>query len=138
MWSRSEPVVGFVAGAGFTTMLKMTVPTWANGWPACGELGMARGGLAVASMRKTSSSGRENRTALSQVRPRVSTQCEPLNLRTRPVSGPVTPFASLFGAGRPPGYVTLFTVHDPAVAPPLQTTASLTVVVWLPEWKTPA
>ena len=84
-------------------------------------------------MRKTSSSGREKETALSQLRPSVSTQCEPLNVRTRPVSGPVTPFASWFGAGRPPGYVTPFTVHGPALAPPLQTAPSLTVVVWLPE-----
>ena len=84
-------------------------------------------------MRKTSSSGREKETALSQLRPSVSTQCEPLNVRTRPVSGPVTRFASWFGAGRPPGYVTPFTVHGPALAPPLQTAPSLTVVVWLPE-----
>jgi hypothetical protein len=94
---------------------------------------MARGGFWVASMRKTSSSGKENGTALSQVRLRVSTQCVPLNLRTRPVSGPVTPFASWFGAGRPPGYATPFTVHAPALAPPLQTTPSLAAVVWLPE-----
>src|SRR5881398_1085603 len=62
-------------------------------------------------MRKTLSSGREKETALSQLRPSVSTQCEPLNVRTRPVSGPVTPFASWFGAGRPPGYVTPCTVN---------------------------
>src|SRR5262249_20151536 len=99
----------------------------------CGGLEMARGTFWVASMRKTSSSGREKFRALSQVRLRVSTQCVPLNLRTRPVSGPVTLFASTFGAGRPPGYVTPFTVHGPALEPPLQTTPSLAEVVWLPE-----
>src|SRR5262245_34002695 len=114
-------------------MLKRMVPTCAKGWPACGLLLFGTGGVTDASIWKTSSSGKEKFTALFQVRLRVSTQFVPLNLRTRPVSGPVTLFASTFGAGRPPGYVTLFTVHGPALAPPLQTTPSLAEVVWLPE-----
>src|SRR2546427_12718644 len=100
-------------------MLNRTVPTPANGWPGFTPdgLGSGAGGLAVASIRKTSSSGSEKRTALSQLRPRVSSQGlwpdAGLNFTTRPVSGPLVPPA-VSGFGRPPGYETLQTRQGPA------------------------
>src|SRR5262249_11963495 len=104
---------------GFTAMLNRTVPT-----PLKNAL--STGGLAVASMAKTSLSGRLNLTALSQMRPQVLDGQSPSCVHTRPrlepdwqarrtklvrlyltispVSGPgIGSDKSWFGYGRPPG-----------------------------------
>src|SRR5215470_1467972 len=106
-------------------MLKRVVPTPVHGVPT------TKGGeFTSALMANTSWSGRSNFTIEDQLRLSSSTHCEPLNLTMRPVSGCRAP-AQLrgLGAGRPPGAVLPLIVHGPAVEPPLQTPASLTVVV---------
>src|SRR5581483_8385062 len=111
-------------------MLKRTVPTVVKKLFCFGT-------AAFASIAKTSWSGSEKWTALSQFRPRRSSQwpLAGLNLTTSPVSGPVTFSTFAFGAGSPPGYWTPPTTHGAALAPPLQTTPSLTVAVWFPDSK---
>jgi len=98
------------------------------------------GGFALALIANTSLSGSEKWIAGSQLRARRSSQCPlaGLNLTTRPVCGPVVPSKFAFGAGRPPGYVTPFTLHGAAVDPPLQTTSAFTVAVWFPDSNTAA
>ncbi len=114
-------------------MLKSTVPTWA-------KLAVWDGVPALALMAKTSRSGREKRTALFQLRP--SSSCHwltvLLNLTIRPTSGWAVPWKLMLGAGRPPGITEPLTLQVPAAAPPLQTSPSESVVVWLPDWKTAA
>src|SRR5262245_30056530 len=112
-------------------MLNSTVPTWAK---------LALWASVLASMAKTSRSGSEKRTALFQLRP--SSSCHwltvLLNLTIRPTSGCKVPWELVLGGGRPPGYEVPPTEHAPAPAPPLHTTPSESVVVWLPDWKTAA
>src|SRR5262245_47397792 len=114
-------------------MLKRTVPT-----PT--KFAVSAGGLALALIAKTSSSGSDKRTAGFQLRPMRSSQWlfAALNLTMRPVSGPVVPWKFVFGAGSPPGIVVPPTLQVGAVAPPLHTAPSFTVVVRLPEWNTAA
>ena len=83
-------------------MLKSTVPT-------CAKAATSRGGVASASMRKTSRSGRSNRTALFQLRPSSSSQMPLLGLRRtmRLTSGAGSPSTLAVGAGRPPGTCAL-------------------------------
>src|SRR5689334_5771238 len=115
-------------------MLKRIVPTWPKNVP------VATGGLAVASIVKTSLSGSAKRTAFDQSRPIVSCHCPDgsSNLTMRPVSGCVVPWKFVFGDGSPPGIVEPPTVHGDADAPPSQTSCSLIDVVWLPEWNAAA
>ncbi len=119
--------------AGFTAMSNRIVPTWGNAaiWTGVG---------AMASMAKTSRSGRVKRTALRQSRPIGSRQAPVArsNLTTRPVSGPTRPSTFRLGAGSPPGMATPPTVQGGASVPPSHTAPSVTVVVWLPEWNTAA
>jgi len=114
-------------------MLNSTVPTPAHGVPVAA--GVARSAL----IANTSWSGSSSFTAADQLRLSSSTHCVPLNLTMSPVSGCTAP-AQLrgLGAGRPPGEVLPLTVQAGAVEPPLQTDASFTVVVRLPDWNTAA
>src|SRR5262245_11658936 len=142
---RASPFVTYTfPDIGLTAMLNRIVPTPANGCPVCGALGLAAGGFVPESIRKTSSSGSQKRTAWSQLRGGATWSSQwpltALNLTTSPVSGPVTLSALLFGAGSPPGSVAspLGGVHAAAPAPPLHTAPSETVVVRFPEWNTAA
>src|SRR5262249_24595098 len=99
-------------------MLKSTVPT-----PVTLLVPLtSAGGLALASMMKTSRSGRLNGTWAFQLRLISSTQLVPLNLTMRPVGGaPAVDPAG--GGGNPPFAVTLPSMID---------------VVRLPEWNAAA
>ncbi len=81
---------------GRTAMLKMTVPTPVTR-PVTLEVPNCE---ASASIRKTSSSGRENGTNALQSRLISSTHALPLNLTIRPVSG--APGVELGGGGGRP------------------------------------
>src|SRR5438094_4149950 len=109
----------------------MMVPTPVYGTP----VGVGRPW--EASIVKTSSSGRENRTALFQFRWSSSSQARVvgLNLTMRPTCGCGSPAQLVVGGGRPPGMGSPPTMHGAAL---LHTSPSLSVVVWLPEWKTAA
>src|SRR3989442_15080856 len=98
------------------------------------------GGLRVASITNTSSSGSVKCTALFQFRPSWSSHAvwAGLNLTIMPVSGCALPKQSTLGAGRPPGMVDPATLHEPAVDPPSHTRPSFRAVVSLPDWKTAA
>src|SRR6516165_4454990 len=99
-------------------MLKMTVPT-----PVTLLVPeTSAGGLALASMMKTSRSGRLNGTWLFQLRLISSTQLVPLNLTMRPVAG-APAVAPAGGGGDPPFPLTAVWVI---------------VVVRLPEWNAAA
>src|SRR5262249_33959821 len=111
---------------GLTIMLKSTVPTCAY------ELTTAGVG-AIALILKTSRSGSEKRMSPDQSRPSSSTHFAPSNFTMRPTSRCATCSKFSLGAGRPPGDAPL--LHDGALAPPLQTSPSLIVVVWLPDSK---
>src|SRR5262249_11059688 len=94
-------------------MLKSTVPTPATVFGAA----WSAGGLALASIRKTSESGRLNGTEADQLRPSSSTHWLRLNFTMRPTAG--APEVAPAGGGGTPA--------------PAFTTCTFSAVVRLPD-----
>ncbi len=118
---------------GLTTMLNRTVPT-----PE--KEATSSGGSAMASISKTSRSGRSRNTKSRQSRPSSSSQAPVSSsyFAISPTSGPGMPSTFAFGAGSPPG-ATPTTVSQGATSePPSQTASAGMPVVRFPERNTAA
>ena len=100
---------------------------------------IATGGVALASIAKTSLSGRLNFTALFQLRPSSSVHVRAVALDDQPDLGPRGRRRSCApGSAVRPAYVAPWMVQEPATTlspllPSSQTTPSESAVVWLPE-----